>query len=138
MPSKKILVELGKKALKAYDDADRPLGQALSLLKGRSLRPPKPQKEVDAGIGCAIWRVASGLRGLTVPEPSADVLARIGSPARRYIDSADLGHVGGEVDDVHWGIGRRVMIAYDEEVRRLAVSDIADPEALTPSGMSRP
>jgi hypothetical protein len=32
MPSKKILVELGKKALRACDDADRPLGKQMTAL----------------------------------------------------------------------------------------------------------
>jgi hypothetical protein len=135
MPSKTYLVELGRKVLLAYDDADRPLGQALSLLKCRKLRPPKPQEEVDAGIGRVVWDAATDLRGLSVPTPSTRALVRIGAKATSYIDSADLGHIGGAVEDVYCGLGRRVMFAFDEEVRQLtrATDEVeADPELSAP------
>lgn len=61
----------------AYNDADRPLGQAMALLKGRKLRREKPQDEVNAGIGCTTFGDASGLRGISAQMPSTEVLARI-------------------------------------------------------------
>jgi hypothetical protein len=138
MPNKKKMVELGKKAEKAYDNADRALGQFAAMRKGIILREPKPQKEVDAGIGRAIWSVASGLRGLTVAEPEAAVLARIGSRATHFTDAADCGQVGGSVEDVYRIIGWRLMEAFDKEIERMAASPAIDPEASASPAMVGP
>ncbi|WP_163157591.1 hypothetical protein [Bradyrhizobium uaiense] len=140
MPNKKCLVELGRKVLLAYDYADRPLGQALSPLKGRKLRPPKPQEEVDAGIGRVVWDAATELGGTSVQTPSTRALVRIGAKATSYIDSADLGHIGGTVEDVHYGLGRRAILAFDDEIRQLIRTDEteSDPELSASSTMGRP
>lgn len=129
---KKKLVDFGKEVDKAYEDADRPIGLAL----GRNLRPSKPMEEVNVDVGRAIWRSASALRGVSIPEPSVDVLRKIGRKATRFLEDADCGRVWGKVEDVYLSIGVRSMSDFDAEVERLTA--VAGVEASVSPAMSGP
>ena len=116
MPARKELIGLGRMAERAYDEVEKALERAAS-------ENPRIEPEsigvVDAGIGRTVWRTMAALRHREAGEPDDAVLARIGGRATVFIDAADRGRVGGTVDDVHRGIGYRLLQAYDEETARM-------------------